>query len=879
MWTLGTTPGTSSDTATASVHGLASSPVIFVASATVGSASQIVSWGGSGQTAPAGTLLPTPLSVRVGDSYGNPVSGVTVSWAVVSGGGSFSLPTSQVGPNGVASAQLTLGREPGVQTASATASGLTGSPVAFSATATSNGTISGTITATTGFLTPPRVSAPVTVARGNVLRALILPPLSTLARAQPLLPRVRPFPARPSGPSYTPSDLIVTFRHTALNAPPVGSAALASLGTAQALGSVMRAYLAGIVPAGAAVAGASPAILAARIRVADSTQLEAVATGLLRDPAVATVTRNRLAWLDGRESVAFSGTTVPNNPLYPLQSWHYTLLDLPRAWSITTGSSSVVVAVVDQGVRFDHPALAANLTADGYDFVSNMTVPLCGGGTISNDDDGDSGYDPDPTQPADYAYDPVRKCATLQAIGGHGVHVTGTIGALGNGGVGVTGVNWTVKIRPVRVLGVAGIGSSYDIAQGILYAAGLPADNGAGGVVRAASGARVINLSLGSASSDTSEHLAIIAASNAGALIVAAAGNNGTSAPSYPGAYPEVLAVSAVGPNLTLASYSNYGSYIGIAAPGGDVSVIGADSSDGVFSTLWDFGSGLPTYGPEQGTSMAAPHVSGVAALVLAQNPSLTAAQLRLRLTSYAVNLGSPSLYGAGLVNAYNSLTRGLGPSRQLYARLYDATTGAIVQAVAVDAGGRYVFTGLGDGTYDVYAGGDENGDQQVGVPDIGWYARDWGAFGGSAQPASVTVAGAGTYAASFSIGLPTEQDPHNTIPSANVVVIGGYIHGRIVNPSTSTVDDLYRVVIPQAGTYTFETSGWIGACGFALEENTILGLYDASGNLITGNDDIDAAHLNYCSRITSVLNPGTYYVGVAGQYGRRYRLQARPGN
>jgi hypothetical protein len=243
------------------------------------------------------------------------------------------------------------------------------------------------------------------------------------------------------------------------------------------------------------------------------------------------------------------------------------------------------------------------------------------------------------------------------------------------------------------------------------------------------------------------------------------------------------------------------------------------------------------------------------------------------------VNIGSANLYGAGLVNAYNSLTQTFGPPGALYVRLYNATTGAIVQTVAAQAGGAYAFTGLVDGMYDVYAGADEGGDQQVGVPDVGYYARRWGALGGSALPTSVTVTGAGTYPASFSIGLPTEHDPNNTIPSANVLMIGGYTYGAVINPSPSIPDDVYRVVIPQAGTYTFETSGWIGACGFALEENTNLGLYDANGSLITQNDDIDTVHYNYCSRITTTLNPGTYYVGVAGYYGRQYRLQARSGS
>ena len=121
-------------------------------------------------TAPAGTALPTLLSVQVGDAYGNPVSGVTVNWAVASGGGSLSAPTSQAGANGVASVQLTLGGEPGSETASATAPGLARSPVTFSANATPNGTISGTITLANSFLAPPRTTT--LAAGGKTLAAL-----------------------------------------------------------------------------------------------------------------------------------------------------------------------------------------------------------------------------------------------------------------------------------------------------------------------------------------------------------------------------------------------------------------------------------------------------------------------------------------------------------------------------------------------------------------------------------------------------------------------------------------------------------------------------------------------------------------------------------
>src|SRR5207302_730672 len=124
---------------------------------------------------------------------------------------------------------------------------------------------------------------------------------------------------------------------------------------------------------------------------------------------------------------------VPNDTFFAIQSWHYGLIDLPRAWTITTGSPSVLVALVDDGTRFDHPALAGNLTSDGYDFVTAAdTLPLCAGGTITNDADDSTGYDPNPTIPASYSLDSTKTCYNPDDIGAHSVHVAGTIGAVGH---------------------------------------------------------------------------------------------------------------------------------------------------------------------------------------------------------------------------------------------------------------------------------------------------------------------------------------------------------------------------------------------------------------------------------------------------------------
>ncbi|HET9707873.1 MAG TPA: DVUA0089 family protein, partial [Gemmatimonadales bacterium] len=500
----------------------------------------------------------------------------------------------------------------------------------------------------------------------------------------------------------------------------------------------------------------------------------------------------------------------------------------------------------------------------------DVSVAVCGGGHISNAGDGD-GYDADPTMPADYGYDEKNSCVKgLTTSGDHGLHVAGTIGAVGGDGVGTSGIDWSVRIRPVRVIGVGGSGSFYDIAQGILYAAGLPADNGKGGTVQAPSAARVINVSLGGPSGSSALHNAVIAATNAGSLVIAAAGNDGSTTALYPAAYPEALAVSAVGPDGQLASYSTHGSAIDIAAPGGDVTDGGG--SYGVMSSVWNFVTNAPAYDSWDGTSMATPHVTGVAALLLAQNPSLTAAQLRSRLTTWAVDAGPTgpdNLYGAGIVNARNSLTQSFAPPSQLYALLYDATTGRLVAQVPT-ANGTYSFSGLDDGSYLVYGGADENGDGQVAVA-----GRPWGTLGGTATPTPVTVNGAGTYGASFAVAQPVELEPNNTIAQANPLAMPGTLTGTL---STASDVDVVRVQIAQPGTYTFETAAQNGACGFALEANTELALEDASGGVIASNDDINAAALNYCSRITATLAPGVYYAAVTGWTAGRYRLTARMG-
>jgi subtilisin family serine protease len=852
-------------TITASAAGNTGSALITVVP---GPPRSLVKSGGDGQTGLAGAELPQPVAVRVVDAFDNGVPGVNVTWAAAAGSGSANT-AGATDASGASTARWTLGPNKGTHTIQASSGALAGSPTAFAATASPNGRITGQLTT----IGSPHAQSTAAASRA---RLEAITPGAFGAGGSRARPGTRGRAPLEQGAreevtrqQYVPGSLIVRFRGPALGVNDVGPRSLSRDATARAVVREMRSRLEPAARSGRVrIAGTSPAILAARVRV-DPAQVEAARTELLKDPAVLSVEPDALAsaFEEPRPMrTSLVPSTLPNDTTYYRQAWHYSMVDLPEAWALTTGSRNVLVAVVDDGIRFDHPGIAANLTNDGYDFVSTGLFPVCG---VQRDNAGDGdGYDPNPTVPARYN---CSEAGGLSSAGGHGLHVAGTIGAVGNDVEGSTGVNWSVRIRPVRVLGVSGQGTFYDIAQGILYSAGLLADNGAGGHVPPVPAARIINVSLGASGDVAVLRDAVRAASAAGALVVAAAGNTPSSNPHYPAAYPEALSVSAVGPDMKLASYSTFGPTVDLAAPGGDAS--DCAGTCGVWSTTWNFAQNKPTYSYNQGSSMAAPHVSGVAALLLAAEPSLSAEQLRERLTAYAVDVGAPGRddqYGAGLVNARNSLTRSVGPSRALYAALYDAQTGTLLRAMRAAADATYAFTGLDNGSYFVFAGEDEAGDGVIGVP-----GRRWGAHGrGPTQPTEVRVSGAGTYPAPVSAAWPWETEPNDGPASAGRLVDFGYVQGDI---SSTTDVDWFVITLP-GGQYVFETSAWDGVCGYALEADTILELIGLVGAAVEVNDNVDAgpSPRDRCSRIARTLTAGSYHLKVTASYAGHYRLAVR---
>ena len=306
----------------------------------------------------------------------------------------------------------------------------------------------------------------------------------------------------------------------------------------------------------------------------------------------------------------FQAAFVPNDPLYS-QQWNLRAIRMPEAWEISQGEG-VTVAVVDTGVT-RVPDLAQTEFVKGYDFVDD---------------------DEDPTD-----------------LNGHGTHVAGTLAQSTNNALGVAGVAFKAKIMPVRVLDANGFGSLSDVVEGIRYAV----DHGA----------TVINLSLGSRASARLMEEAVAYAHSKGVTVVAAAGNENSSQVSYPARYPHVIAVSATGPDGTKAPYSNYGVGVDIAAPGGAKTP--EHPEYGILQqTINRRNPDEPVFAYFQGSSMAAPHVAGVAALIQAQGiKDPDKVEAILKMSAAPVPGDKQNFYGAGLLDAARALARARGQQEE----------------------------------------------------------------------------------------------------------------------------------------------------------------------------------------------------------------------
>jgi len=354
---------------------------------------------------------------------------------------------------------------------------------------------------------------------------------------------------------------------------------------------------------------------------------------------------------------------VPNDTHYGLQ-WHYHssnsetgAVNLPAAWDITTGNPDITIAVIDTGV-LPHADLDGRMIS-GYDFITNTLT--------ANDGDG---RDPDPTDPGDWITD--DESAGIEAGGyfigcsvsnstWHGTHIAGIIGAMTDNNIGVAGINWNSRVLPVRVLGKCG-GYSSDIIDGMRWAAGLTVS----GVPKNNNPADILNLSFGTVAPCNAAYQNVInEIVEAGKTIVVAAGNDAHDVINQvPANCNNVITVAANNRAGGLASYSNFGSLIDVTAPGGDFPL----NPDGIASTL-DNGVTVAlndnSYSFYHGTSMSAPHVSGIASLMISANytltgtiisPALIEQKIKATARSFPVDTGTDctvSNCGSGIVDAY----------------------------------------------------------------------------------------------------------------------------------------------------------------------------------------------------------------------------------
>ena len=307
--------------------------------------------------------------------------------------------------------------------------------------------------------------------------------------------------------------------------------------------------------------------------------LDAIEAVLKKNPKIKNVEKNFLA----------EGGRTPNDPGYASQ-WHLPKVSAPAGWDITIGSLTVRIAIVDSGVDPVHPDLIGKLVP-GFNFLSD------------NLDTHD--------------------------VKGHGTAVAGTAAAMTNSGIGVAGLAWSNSIMPLVVLNSNNYATYADIASAIIYAA----DHGA----------KVVNISIGGSSYSSTLQNAVNYAWNKGLVIVASAMNYNTSTPYYPAALTNVLAVAATDKYDNKASFSNYGNWVDVAAPGTYIYTTNRGGS----------------YGNWQGTSFSSPLVAALAALVFSKNPKLINAQVVDLIKKNADDRGTVGFdqyFGWGRINAARTL-------------------------------------------------------------------------------------------------------------------------------------------------------------------------------------------------------------------------------
>ncbi len=541
-------------------------------------------------------------------------------------------------------------------------------------------------------------------------------------------------------------------------------------------------------------------------------------------------------------------------------------IDAPEAWDVSTGSRSVVVAVIDTGIDYRHSDLAANMWRNPGEVA---------GDGIDNDG---NGFADDV-----YGWDFANNDADPFDDQGHGTHVAGTIGAVGNNGIGVAGVNWQVSMMGLKFLGADGSGSTSAAIAAINYATRMRRDFGINVVAT--------NNSWGGGGPSAALRDAIAAGEGVGILCVAAAGNEATNndaTASYPSGYASI-SVAATDSSNRLASFSNYGATtVDVAAPGA-----------GILSTTPN-----NTYSTYSGTSMATPHVAGLVALLAAANPQATSAEIRSAVLSTAVpvsNLAGKVATG-GLINAraaLNAITAiappappeppAPPPAPAPTADVIDvspdprttAVSGVVVQFSAAVSGFDVADLSLTRDGAAVSLGGvtlstTDNVRWTIdGLTNAttteGTYVLTVSAAGSGITSVDGGVALAASAADEWVTRAPALVDAGDTMSSAAVVsVTSGELRlsGRIGDGTAGARDvDMYRVRLSAGQSFVIDIDAQSLAGGSTLD--SYVRLFDGSGRQIARNDDSGGSLDSYLSYRAAAA--GTFYVGISGYRNTSY--------
>lgn len=410
------------------------------------------------------------------------------------------------------------------------------------------------------------------------------------------------------------------------------SASISTAASVQSLPAFKGKHVHTIEPLHRGISAKALGPQAYKVKVSDSEDIQAIVDALKKDP--------QIEW--AQPNYIYQGSFVPNDPDFGTNQWNLPLIDMVRAWDLTLGSASVVIAVIDTGVDWGHPDLASKIWMNTDEIPGN-----------NFDDDGNGKIDDirgwDFVRASPSAVAPGEDAAPEDNnpidFNRHGTHVAGIAAAHSDNNVGIAGVAPNCLIMAVRAgYSTGGIGGDFlslDIMDALIYAT----DNGAD----------IVNMSFGGSvpGGDFLVQAGVQYAAGNDVVLIGAAGNNfGLSIDAVnfiPAVYPEVIAVSAVGPGGVFATYSNTGASIEVAAPGGS----GVQDSENIFSTIplrftvfYEFLAG---------TSMSAPHVAGLAALYKSLYPSATASEIRDAIRFGVTDLGAAGRdpqFGFGLVNA-----------------------------------------------------------------------------------------------------------------------------------------------------------------------------------------------------------------------------------